>query len=82
MVVGGIVAAWIGAALFARIAQHRLLFVIALLLCAIAVLLVLETYFAESTSLALSKDVFVRAPVALVAGLAVGVVSSLRVLRS
>jgi uncharacterized protein len=77
MVVGGIVAAWIGAALLARIAKHRLLFVIALLLFAIAALLILETYLAESTSLALAKNIFVRAPVALVAGVAVGAVSSL-----
>lgn len=77
MVVGGVAAAWVGAGLLARIPKHRVLPVIALLLIAIATLLVFETYYIGSTSLALPHGMLVRAPVALIAGLAVGAVSSM-----
>jgi uncharacterized membrane protein YfcA len=77
MIAGGIIAAWVGAGLLARIPKNRVLAIIASLLIAIAGLLMFETYYGESTTLALFHDPFVRAPVALVAGLAVGAVSSL-----
>jgi uncharacterized membrane protein YfcA len=77
MIAGGTIAAWVGAGLLARIPKNRALAIIALLLIAIAALLIFETYYAESTALALPHDPLVRASLALVAGLAVGAVSSL-----
>jgi uncharacterized membrane protein YfcA len=77
MIAGGTIAAWVGAGLLARIPKNRVLATIALLLIAIAGLLILETYYAESTALALAHDPFVRLSAALVAGLAVGAISSL-----
>jgi len=77
MIAGGVVAAWVGAGLLARIPKHRVLTLIAVLLLAIAGLLVFETYYANSTALALPRDALIRAPVALGAGLVVGAVSSL-----
>lgn len=77
MIVGGIVAAWIGAAALVRIPKERIVAVIAALLVAISGLLVLETAVAGLTHLALPSDQLVRVPVALVAGVVVGAVSSL-----
>ncbi len=77
MLVGGIAAAWVGAGLLSRIPKDRVMLVIANLLAAIAVLLVIETRFSGSTALALPPDHLLRAAVALVAGLAVGAISSL-----
>lgn len=77
MMVGGIAAAWVGAGLLSRIPKDRIMLVIASLLAAVAVLLVVETNFAGSTALALPPDQLVRAAVALVAGIAVGSISSL-----
>ena len=53
MIAGGVIATWIGAA---RIPKHRVLAVIAFLLIAISGLLVFETYYADSTALALPRD--------------------------
>jgi uncharacterized membrane protein YfcA len=77
MIAGGVLAAWVGAGFLARIPKDRMLAVIAFLLIAIAGLLVFETYYAGSTALALLHGALVRAPVAFIAGLAVGTVSSL-----
>ncbi|MBX9592522.1 MAG: sulfite exporter TauE/SafE family protein [Hyphomonadaceae bacterium] len=77
MLAGGVVAAWIGAGVLARIARHRIVAIMAALLLAIAALLVAETMFAGSTALALPQDQALRAGVALGAGLLVGGVSSL-----
>jgi uncharacterized protein len=77
MIAGGVIAAWIGAATLVRIPKTRLIAVIALLLVAIAVLLVAETVFTGSTRLTLPADQIVRVPMALVAGIVVGTVSSL-----
>ena len=77
MIAGGVIAAWVGAGLLARIPKHRVLAVIAFLLVSIAGLLVFEAYYAGTTALALPHEALVRAPVALGAGLVVGAVSSL-----
>lgn len=77
MVAAGMFAAWIGAAALVRVPRNRIVTVIAVLLVCIAVLLVAETLFAGATHLALPHDYGVRVPVALVAGLVVGAVSSL-----
>jgi uncharacterized membrane protein YfcA len=77
MIAGGVFAAWIGAGALLRIPKERLVKVIAVLLVGIAVLLVAETVFAGSTHLALSADQLVRVPMALVAGVVVGTVSSM-----
>jgi uncharacterized membrane protein YfcA len=62
MIAGGVLAAWVGAGLLARIPKDRVLAVIAFLLIAIAGLLVCETYYAGSTALALPHGAQVRAP--------------------
>ena len=77
LLAGGITAAWIGAAALVRIPKNRIVAVIAALLVCIAVLLVVETVMAGSTHLALPDDQAIRLPVAVVAGLVVGSVSSL-----
>ena len=77
MIAGGIIAAWIGAATLVRIPKARIVAVIAGLLVAIAALLIAETMFAGSTRLTLPADQLVRIPAALIAGVAVGTVSSL-----
>ena len=77
MVAGGIFAAWIGAGALLRIPKKRVVAIIAVLLVAVAGLLVAETVFAGSTHLALPADQLVRVPVALVAGVVVGTVSSM-----
>jgi len=77
MLAGGILAAWIGAGVLARIPSSRIVGIMAALLVAIAVLLVLETMFAGSTGMALPHDQLLRGSAALVAGLVVGAVSSL-----
>jgi uncharacterized membrane protein YfcA len=77
MLLGGMIAAWVGAGLLARIPKGRVMAVIAVMLAGVAVLLVLETTFAGSSGLALPDAAAVRIPVAVLAGLIVGAVSSL-----
>jgi uncharacterized membrane protein YfcA len=77
MLVGGIAAAWIGAGLLSRIPKHRIMLVIASLLAAVAILLVIETTFAGARAIALPPDQLLRTAVALIAGIAVGAISSL-----
>jgi uncharacterized membrane protein YfcA len=77
MLVGGIAAAWVGAGLLSRIPKGRIMPVIASLLAAVAVLLAIETRFAGSTALGLPPDQVLRAALALIAGVAVGAISSL-----
>jgi uncharacterized membrane protein YfcA len=77
MLAGGVVAAWIGAGVLARIPRGRIVGIMAALLVAIAVLLVLETVFAGSTAMALPDQQPLRVSAALAAGLIVGAVSSL-----
>lgn len=77
MRIGGIAAAWVGAGLLSRIPKDRVMLVIATPLAAVAILLVVETSFAGSTALALPPDQILRAAVGLIAGIAVGAISSL-----
>jgi uncharacterized protein len=77
MLIGGIVAAWFGASLLSRIPKTRITGVIAVLLLAVAVLLAVETMLAGVTWRLLSPTSPWRGPVAVVAGLFVGVISSL-----
>ena len=77
MLVGGMIAAWIGAAFLARIPKTRILGLIALLLVATAGLLALETLLSGATWVALVHDSPLRPVVAFAAGLFVGGVSSL-----
>ena len=77
MLVSGIAAAWVGTGMLSRIPKDRIMLVIASLLAAVAVLLMIETRFAGSTALGLPPDQILRAAVGLVAGIAVGAISSL-----
>ena len=77
MLFGGIVAAWFGASLLSRIPKTRTIGVIAALLLAVAVLLVVETMLTGVTWELLSRASPWRGPVAVIAGLFVGVISSL-----
>lgn len=77
MLVGGIVAAWVGAGVLSRMPKHRMISVIGVLLVAIAALLVLETVFAGAPALTLPRDPLLRSIAAVMAGLLVGAVSSM-----
>lgn len=77
MIAGGMAAAWIGAGALARLPKERVVPIIGSLLIAIAALLVLETAFAGATHLTLSPDAWLRVAAAVVAGVLVGLVSSL-----
>jgi uncharacterized protein len=77
MLVGGIFAAWFGAAYLSRIPKARIMGVIAVLLFATAVLLMTETFIAGATWTVLPHDALWRAPLAVLAGLVVGVISSM-----
>jgi uncharacterized protein len=77
MLMGGIVAAWLGAFYLSRIPKGRIVGIIAALLLAIAGLLALETIVAGAAWMVLAHGSGWRWPIALVAGLAVGTVSSL-----
>ena len=77
MLAGGIVAAWLGAAFLSRIPKTRIMGVIAALLLGTAALLVIETMMSGIAWTLLSHDSAWRAPVAIVAGLLVGTISSL-----
>jgi uncharacterized protein len=77
MIAGGIIAGWIGAGVLSRIPKNRIYLIIAVLLIAVAVLLVLESVFAGTTSFALPTDERLRAIAAFVGGIFVGGMSSL-----
>jgi uncharacterized membrane protein YfcA len=77
MLGGGVVAAWIGAGLLARIPRERIMAVIAILLLVIAALLAGETLLHGGARSALARDSALRLPTAIVAGLLVGAISSL-----
>jgi uncharacterized membrane protein YfcA len=77
MVAGGVIAAWVGAGLLARIPKERIMTVIAILLLATAVLLAGETLLHGGASSTLAHDSVLRIPAAIVAGLVVGAISSL-----
>lgn len=77
MVVGGIIAAWIGAGLLRRIAKERIMGVIAALLLATAALLAAESFLHGAVWSVLALDSAMRIPAAILAGLVVGAISSL-----
>lgn len=77
MLAGGMVAAWVGAAWLTRIPKSRIMGVIAVLLLGIAALLAVETMAARSAGALLAHGSPWRGPLALVAGLLVGAISSL-----
>lgn len=77
MLVGGIVAAWFGAAYLWRIPKTRMIGVIAVLLLGTAILLAVETMISETAWTLLAPDSSWRVPAAIAAGLLVGAISSL-----
>jgi uncharacterized protein len=77
MLVGGVIAAWVGAGLLARIPKERIMAVIAILLLATAILLAGESLLHGGAWSAFAHDTVVRIPAAIVAGLAIGAISSL-----
>jgi uncharacterized membrane protein YfcA len=77
MLLGGMVAAWIGASLLARIPKASIMGVIAALLVATAGLLAAETFFSGAAWTALAPDSLLRPVAAVAAGLLVGAISSL-----
>jgi uncharacterized membrane protein YfcA len=77
MLAGGIVAAWIGAGVLARIPQERIIGVIAILLLVTAALLAGETLLHDASWSALPRGSALRLPAAILAGLLVGAISSL-----
>jgi uncharacterized membrane protein YfcA len=77
MLMGGIVAAWVGASVLSRIPKTRIMGVIALLLIGSAALLAAETVISGAAgTLLLSQDSMWLGPVAFVAGLLVGTIIS------
>ena len=77
MITGGIITAWIGAGLLARVPAARLVAIIAALLLVVAVMLFVEATFTGSAFPTLPHQPLVRAGVGLFAGLFVGAISSL-----
>jgi uncharacterized protein len=77
MLAGGVVAAWLGASYLSRIPKTRIMGVIAVLLLGVAALLALETVMSGTAWTALALDSAWRAPIALIAGLFVGSISSM-----
>ena len=77
MLIGGMVAAWIGAGFLRRIPKARIMGLIALLLAATAGLLAAEALLSGVNWSALPQDPALRAVAGLAAGLLVGAISSL-----
>lgn len=77
MVLGGVVAAWVGASLLARIPKTRITGIIAFLLLVTAGLLVFETLATGAGWALLPHDPIWRGLAAIAAGLVVGAISSL-----
>jgi uncharacterized membrane protein YfcA len=77
LLMGGIAAAWLGAVSLSRIPTGRIVGVIAVLLLLIAGLLALETILSGAQWMLLAHGSGWRWPVAILAGLIVGTVSSL-----
>jgi uncharacterized membrane protein YfcA len=77
MLAGGIVAAWVGAGFLSRIPKTRIMGVIAVLLLGTAALLALETMISGAAWTLLAPESPWRAPMAVVAGLLIGTISSL-----
>ena len=77
MLVGGVIAAWIGAGYLKHISKARMMGVIAVLLLATAVLLAGETLLHGVAGAVLPADSQWRLPAAVCAGLLVGAISSM-----
>jgi uncharacterized membrane protein YfcA len=77
LLVGGTVAAWLGAGYLKHIPKVRMIGVIATLLLATAALLAIETMISGTAWTLLAADSYWRLPVAALAGLVVGAISSL-----
>jgi uncharacterized membrane protein YfcA len=77
LLVGGTVAAWLGAGYLKHIPKARMMGVIATLLLATAALLAIETMISGTAWTLLAADSYWRLPVAVLAGLVVGAISSL-----
>lgn len=77
MLAGGMVAAWFGASNLSRIPKARIMGVIAVLLLGTAVLLTSETIISGAAWTLLDHDSAWRGPVAIAAGILVGIISSL-----
>jgi uncharacterized protein len=77
LLVGGIVAAWLGAGYLKHIPKARMMGVIATLLLTTAALLAIETMISGTAWSLLAADSSWRLPVAVLAGLVVGAISSL-----
>jgi uncharacterized membrane protein YfcA len=77
MLAGGMIAAWLGAVLLTRIPKRRMVAIIGALLIAIAGLLVIETLLHGTVQFTLPHGEALRLPAAVVAGVLVGMVSSL-----
>jgi len=77
MLIGGMIAAWLGAGLLSRIPKARIMAVIAILLLVTAARLAAETVTAGTSWAFLNHDSAWRGPAAVMAGLLVGSISSL-----
>ena len=77
MLAGGIIAAWLGAGYLSRIPKSKIIGVIAVLLIGTAVLLAVETTISGAAWTLLDQESAWRMPMAVVAGLLVGTISSL-----
>ena len=77
MLAGGILAAWIGAGMLARIPKTRIMGVIAALLLVTAALLAAEALWVGADWAALATGSLIRPVAALAAGVLVGAISSL-----
>jgi uncharacterized protein len=77
MLAGGVVAAWLGAGYLSRIPKKRIMGVIAVLLLGTAALLAVEAMISGTAWTLLGSGSPWRAPVAIMAGLIVGTISSL-----
>jgi uncharacterized membrane protein YfcA len=77
MLAGGIVAAWVGAGMLARIPKTRIMGVIAALLMVTAGLLAAEALWVGADWAALATGSLIRPVAALTAGMLVGAISSL-----
>jgi len=77
MLVGGMIAAWIGAGYLRHMPKAHIMTVIAVLLAGTAGLLAAEALLSEASWSALPHDPILRAIVGIVAGIMVGAISSL-----
>jgi uncharacterized protein len=77
MIAGGVISAWIGAGLLARIPASRLMQIISTLLLVVAVMLFAEATYQGASLPTLPNDTALRVGAGLFAGLCVGAISSL-----